>query len=100
LEDEEGYPPEEDLTETEGVILCQRDGAVPRCTPTITLKYEYSGNEGAVTANYSADLDLRGDTIVLVNVQRQGQFPTGTERWGDDLLLEAGEYSFAELRPR
>jgi tetratricopeptide (TPR) repeat protein len=100
LEDDEGYPPLEDLTETEGVLLCRRDQAAPRCTQTITVKYNYAGNEGAVVASYAAELSLRGDTIVLSNVKREGQLPKGTERWGDDLLLEAGEYSFAELSPR
>jgi hypothetical protein len=93
LEDEDAEFPPQDMIDSEGVIICRREGDGARCTPPITTDYKYTDTDEK-RARYSADLDLRGDTIVISNVQREG------ERLGyssELSLLDAGEYPFAEL---
>lgn len=93
--DEDGRYPADDTTDSEGVILCRRDGAAPRCTVPITTDYEFVGDQGETRAHYSADFELRGDTLVLTNVQREGKL----REWVVDAyhLLDAGEHSFEQL---
>lgn len=86
LDDDLVAIPSVDSTDSEALIICRRDA--PRCTSPIISKYEFSNDDGSVRSSYSAEVTLRGDTIVISNVQREGKLPD---------LLGAGEYPFAEL---
>jgi tetratricopeptide (TPR) repeat protein len=91
LEDED-FPPQ-DTIESEGVIVCRIEGDAAHCTAPIITKYEFTNGIDR-QANYSADLNLRGDTILITNVRREGEVSS----YSTELqLLDAGEYPFAKL---
>ncbi|NJL03285.1 MAG: hypothetical protein HC910_22960 [Spirulinaceae cyanobacterium SM2_1_0] len=97
FEDEDAEPPPWETIDAESVVVCRRDG-VPACTQPITVRYEYRGDDGT-TGDYSAQLSLRGGTIVIAAVTSSGKVELGVDRrdWEGILMLPAGEYEFGQL---
>jgi tetratricopeptide (TPR) repeat protein len=89
-------------TEREAVIFCRLDGE-PACTSALTLDLAFVGDEETTqSGSYSAKVELRGGTIIVSDVVISSTGAVEVSELGtDQLMLPAGEYTFAELaKPR
>jgi tetratricopeptide (TPR) repeat protein len=89
-------------TEREAVIFCRLDGE-PACTSALTLDLAFVGDEETTqSGSYSAKVELRGGMIIVSDVVISNTGGVDVSQLGtDQLMLPAGEYTFAELaKPR
>ncbi len=98
LEEDEEIP-EQDATETEGVIICHRSGSRVACTSPITTVFSFSGADTATDDEYRATLTIEGDEIVISEVSKSAglDYDKPTDEYDPRLILPAGRYSFDAL---